>query len=310
MRDYIGSADAYHIFKENYTSLMKSKLADNQFVSDAMARGIMLERDIVEQYAIDNNAENVGLQLEFQSALYDYCKCTVDAFAEVEVKTRKMRGVKNAIEREFFQEIWEVKTSKEPCPKDQGKLMDKYPQYWYQVQYQMWVSGIERAKILWCECPDVKSEESPYDEDGKLNIKTLEVPYNSELEKVWTKNCPEFWQQWTIEKEKANDESAFELSGIVPITSYLELEKLVEATAIELASQQKLLGTLRSQILEEMEKSGTLRYETDDVRISYVAPSKRQTIDSAKLKEDGLYEKYAKTSNVRSSIRVTLKGEK
>ena len=43
------------------------------------------------------------------------------------------------------------------------------------------------------------------------------------------------------------------------------------------------------------------------MKITYKAPSTRKTVDTARLKEEGLYDFYTKESPVKSSLVVTFK---
>lgn len=66
---------------------------------------------------------------------------------------------------------------------------------------------------------------------------------------------------------------------------------------------------LKADILAAMEEQGIIKLETDDLAISYVAPTYRETFDSKALKTDdeATYNKYIKISNVKSSIRIKVK---
>lgn len=65
---------------------------------------------------------------------------------------------------------------------------------------------------------------------------------------------------------------------------------------------------LRQKILEEMEKKGILQIKTNNLIISYKAPTIRETFDSKKFKEEHprQYDKYIKTSEVKSSIQIKV----
>ena len=66
---------------------------------------------------------------------------------------------------------------------------------------------------------------------------------------------------------------------------------------------------LKQSILEEMEAKGIVKIENDDLLISYVAPTDRETFDSKKLREDNpdLYDEYIKITKVKASIRIKVK---
>lgn len=74
----------------------------------------------------------------------------------------------------------------------------------------------------------------------------------------------------------------------------------------ELDEQEK---TLKQELVKAMETFGVKSFETDQIKMVYVAPTTRSTIDGARLKKDhpDIAEQYSKTSNVSASVRVTVK---
>ena len=79
------------------------------------------------------------------------------------------------------------------------------------------------------------------------------------------------------------------------------LKKEVEAKAEVL--KQKLIEAMRAQSIKS--------FENESLKITYVEPTTRETIDSKKLKAEmpEIAAKYTKTSKVKDSVRITLKGE-
>lgn len=69
---------------------------------------------------------------------------------------------------------------------------------------------------------------------------------------------------------------------------------------------------LKAILLKAMEDNNIKKWEDDVLTISYIAPTTRNSIDSTKLKKEmpEVAEKYTKTSNVKSSIRIKLKESK
>lgn len=59
-----------------------------------------------------------------------------------------------------------------------------------------------------------------------------------------------------------------------------------------------------------MESKGIIKLDTDELTISYVAPTDRETLDTKALREElpDIYDTYVKISPVKSSIRIKLKG--
>lgn len=66
---------------------------------------------------------------------------------------------------------------------------------------------------------------------------------------------------------------------------------------------------LKAQILEQMEKHNITKLDTQELTITYVAPTYRETFDSKKLRADDeeLYNKYISLSSIKSSIRIKVK---
>lgn len=66
---------------------------------------------------------------------------------------------------------------------------------------------------------------------------------------------------------------------------------------------------LKKEILEEMEAKGIVKVETEEMTITYVAPTDRETFDSKRLRAENpsLYDEYINISPVKASVRVKLK---
>jgi len=66
---------------------------------------------------------------------------------------------------------------------------------------------------------------------------------------------------------------------------------------------------IKASILEEMEIKGIKSIDCDELLISYIAPSDRETFDSKKFREEhsDLYDEYVKFTPVKSSVRIKLK---
>ncbi len=66
---------------------------------------------------------------------------------------------------------------------------------------------------------------------------------------------------------------------------------------------------LKQRILEEMEANGILKIDTDELSITYVAPTSRESFDSKAFRKDNpdLYDEYVKISQVSASVRLKVK---
>lgn len=81
----------------------------------------------------------------------------------------------------------------------------------------------------------------------------------------------------------------------------------LEKKAKEIKEAQDLL---KAKLLAAMEENGVKKIESDELTITYVAPTDRETFDSKKLREDNpdLYDEYIKISKVKASVRVKVNG--
>lgn len=72
-----------------------------------------------------------------------------------------------------------------------------------------------------------------------------------------------------------------------------------------------LESALTAQLQTEMEAHGIIGIETDDLLITYVPEYDRERFDSKRLKKDkpDLYDEYVSMTQVRSSLRIKVKGE-
>jgi hypothetical protein len=149
-----------------------------------MTRGIYLENEIVA--GTFGGIVGIKFQERFshkEKPYSNYCNCTCDA-------------IKNN------EEIIEVKTSEKDPPEN---LRKEYPHYYAQVQWQMWVTGLNKATILWCKCPPIDSGESAYNEKGELEVYGDIVEKDEEMISIFEKNAPVFWKMWRRARIEVRD---------------------------------------------------------------------------------------------------------
>ena len=82
----------------------------------------------------------------------------------------------------------------------------------------------------------------------------------------------------------------------------------LEKTLKKIALLEQEIKPIREKIKNEMEAHGITAVELGSVSVTYVAPGKRKSLDTAKLKEEkpAIYEKYLKETTVASSIRIKV----
>lgn len=104
---------------------------------------------------------------------------------------------------------------------------------------------------------------------------------------------------------------------------YSPVRDLATSKFKELADCEKAIADLNAQVesltetrdkvyaslMKAMENGRVTSYESDRMRVTYTAPYKRTTVDSERLKSNypSTYKDCLKTSNVKASIRVTIK---
>lgn len=91
---------------------------------------------------------------------------------------------------------------------------------------------------------------------------------------------------------------------LMPAVSAMLAEFERQAKVIEIKKKG-----LMQRILEEMEANGILKIDTDELSITYVAPTSRESFDSKAFRKDNpdLYDEYVKISNVSASVRLKVK---
>ncbi len=69
---------------------------------------------------------------------------------------------------------------------------------------------------------------------------------------------------------------------------------------------------LKADLLKAMESHGIKKWDNELMTITYIDEGTKTSLDSKKIKEElpGIFEKYSKTSNVKSSVRIKLKDSK
>lgn len=84
------------------------------------------------------------------------------------------------------------------------------------------------------------------------------------------------------------------------VENLFEQKRQIEIQRDQIDTQIK---ELEAALIQAMGEHGVKKFENDKVSITYVAPGKRESVDTAKLKEDGMYDFYKKESPVKASVR-------
>ena len=87
--------------------------------------------------------------------------------------------------------------------------------------------------------------------------------------------------------------------------------KAMEMQILDLLAKKKEIEeqvkTFSERMKTEMEKAGVKKWETDNMRLTYIDPTTKETFDSKRFKEEHpeSYKEYTKTTKVKPSIRIT-----
>lgn len=102
--------------------------------------------------------------------------------------------------------------------------------------------------------------------------------------------------------EETTDLALFQSNAMVIMQQIADLD--LQKKRLEAQDKE-----MRQQLQEAMDKYGVKKFENDILKITYVEPSTRVTIDTKKLKEDlpAVAEKYSKVSQVKGSVRIEVK---
>ena len=80
--------------------------------------------------------------------------------------------------------------------------------------------------------------------------------------------------------------------------------KLLHEEAMKLQVEE---DKLKQALLEAMKNNDIKKIENDVFTASYTAPSTRKSVDTKKLKDEGVYEYYLKETPVKASIKLSYK---
>lgn len=102
--------------------------------------------------------------------------------------------------------------------------------------------------------------------------------------------------------ENPQELTLFQSKAIAIMHEIAELDRMKK----QLEAKDKVV---RQELQEAMDKYGVKKFENDILKVTYVEPTTRTTIDSARLKKElpAVAEKYTKTSQVKGSVRIEVK---
>lgn len=103
-----------------------------------------------------------------------------------------------------------------------------------------------------------------------------------------------------------------ELQGVdYDLMQLQSLEEIIKKCDEEKKQAEQKAKELKDAIIKAMEERQIKSFENDGIKLTYVAPSTRTTLDSKLVKEKypEIYDECTKTSQTTASLRITLKNE-
>lgn len=137
-----------------------------------------------------------------------------------------------------------------------------------------------------------------FPDENTCNVVEIKPIEQEEIERLLEceRNC-EFFQKKTLELDTVSCEKI--------LTIQQELKSLDDRKK----ELEKSESELKEMLIQKMEETGVKSIDNDYFKITYVAPTTRETIDSARIKKElpEIAEQYVKTSAIKASVRITLK---
>lgn len=177
-------------------------------------------------------------------------------------------------------------------------LIDYKTTYDYHIDAWAWQLSLYRYMYGYDKIKGLKVVH--FDKEGKIDIIDIPSKTKEQIKKL-------------LDCEKEGKLYKQEMTNTLELCSQLnEIEQVIQnienERKIALARQE----TLKNAILQAMEDNGVKTFENDNLKITYVAPQTRVSIDTKKLKEDNyqLCKKYERFVRTKASLRITMKGNK
>lgn len=140
-----------------------------------------------------------------------------------------------------------------------------------------------------------------FDSDG--NLKVIQIPFKPWEEVDRLMKCE---RDGVLYRQDVSD-----LITSQQVAAIQEAERIIAEAEKAKKEAEARIADVKNALMAEMEKRALKTFETDRIKITYVLPSTRTTIDSARLKKEmpEIAEKFSKTTETSASVRITLKGE-
>lgn len=136
--------------------------------------------------------------------------------------------------------------------------------------------------------------------EGELEVYELDKVPDSEIERLL--ECEYNGETYTRQELVVAPELQLEFTKRQK--SIIRLEKQLE-------NAKKKMESVREQFVKLFEEQKIVKWETDNLVVTYIAPTEMHTIDSTKLKRElpQVYDKYQKVSKRKATVKIAIRGE-
>lgn len=145
-------------------------------------------------------------------------------------------------------------------------------------------------------------------DSGRLQIEVIERD-EEYVNKIY-KAIETFWLRCEYLKDNPEmTEQEFMAIGQNEITVVARQIEKLELQLVQFNQLQEKYKSMKKKLYDLMEEYDIKKWETDRIIITRTLPTKRESLDSKKLKADhpDLFETYKKVSTVAGSVRIKLK---
>lgn len=142
-----------------------------------------------------------------------------------------------------------------------------------------------------------KAQVYHFDKNGQLKV--IDVPFKPTAEVERLIECE---RKGEIYKQN-------EIVTTSQLCEIAEFENIIAKAEQMKAEAEKRMEEIKTALLQAMEQNGIKTVDTDFVKITYVAPSTRTSLDSKRIKEElpEVYKTYSKETETKAQVRIKLK---
>lgn len=136
--------------------------------------------------------------------------------------------------------------------------------------------------------------------DKEKGLKIIPIPKKSTLDLDTLMNCERLGIPFKPQELELSKQEIIEIES---------LQNAIEHANSVIKSANAKLDLLKETIIKKMEENNIKSFKNDTLSITYVAPSTRESIDTTRLNQEHpeLIENYKKVSNIKASVRITIK---